>query len=314
MAEASPTFGLLTYNILAGGGPRLEAIEAVIRASGADIVGLQEAQRSDLLERLADRLGMHHTLARVPSGWRVAALSRWPLLETRVHTGPGLPRALLEVLVALPDGGRLRFFVTHLSAAFRQRRAGEGLRLAELDGVLERMRAAREAGEPHALVGDFNSLAPGERLAAMGVLRHALAVDAAKRARKPDMRGHPGVDFILPPVARPVRVPLTLAARVAPLAWLGDRAANAYVPRRVVQRARDAGYTDCYAALHPNARTRAFTCPLPAPAGRIDYVFASPALAPRLACCEVLLDAPGQPVTHASDHRPVLARFRLDPA
>lgn len=309
---ATATFGLLTYNILAGGGPRLDAIETVIRASGADIVGLQEAQRPDLLELLAERLGMHHTLGRAPNGWHVAALSRWPFVETRVHTGPDIPRALLEALVVLPDGGRLRLFVTHLSAAFRQRRAGERQRLRELAGVLERMRHARQSGEPHALAGDFNSLAPGERFRAMLVLRHALAVDAARRARKPNMHGHPGVDFILPPLARPLRLPLMLANRVPPLAWLCDRAASAYMPRDVVRGVRNAGYTDCYAALQPDPRAREFTCPARSLAGRIDYIFASPELASRLDCCDVLADAPGRPVTLASDHRPVLARFRLD--
>lgn len=311
MPHAGQNIALLTYNMLAGGGLRLDAIEAVIRASGADIVGLQEAQRPEVLEELAKRLGMHHALARVPSSWRVAMLSRWPLLETHVHTGPGLPRSLLEALVALPDGGQLRLFVTHLSAAFRQRRAGEDLRLRELTGALERMRPAREAGEPHVLMGDFNSLAPREQLAATMVLRHALAVDTARRAHKPDMQGHPGVDFILPPIARPLRRPLMLAARVPALAWLCDRAASAYMPRDVVRRARAAGYTDCYAAWHPDPRTRAFTCPSSSPAGRIDYIFASPTLAPYLECCEVLCDAPGRPVTQASDHRPVLARFQL---
>lgn len=314
MSQTGPELSLLTYNILAGGAPRLDAIEAVIRASGADLVALQEAQRPDVLEALATRLGMHHTLAHVSSGWQVAALSRWPFEETRVHSGPGLPRALLEVVVAPSGGARLRLFVTHLSAAFRQRRAGEGLRLAELAGVLERMRAARETDEPHVLAGDFNSLAPGERLRATMVLRHALAVDAAKRAHQPDTQGHPGVDFILPPLARPLRVPLSLAARVPPLAWLCDQAASAYAPRDVVRRVREAGYTDCYAARHPDPRTRAFTCPSASLAGRIDYIFASPALAARLVCCEVLADAPERPVTRASDHRPVLARFQMDPA
>jgi endonuclease/exonuclease/phosphatase family metal-dependent hydrolase len=305
------TVGVLTYNILAGGGARLDLIEAVIRDSGADVIGLQEVHRPELLATLAQRLGMHHTIVLAAGGWNVGVLSRWPVLETRAPTDSGVDRGLLEVLLELPDSQRLRLFVTHLSAGFRQRRAGEDRRLREIACVLERMRAARAPEEAQVLVGDFNSLAPGERLHAMNVLRHALAVDTARQADSHALPGHPNVDFILPPVARPFRRLLTLASRVAPLAWLCDRVAGIYMPRQVVRQARAAGFTDCYAARHPHPRTRALTCPAQAPAGRIDYIFASPALAERLLDCEVLTDTPSRPVDHASDHRPVLARFEL---
>ena len=310
-SSATGTFAVMTYNILAGGGPRLGAIETVIRDSGADFIGIQEALRPDLLSLLAERLGMHHAIARSPSSWHLAALSRWPILETRVYSGPRMLRALLELLVELPDGSRVRCFVTHLSAAFSRPLAGEPRRLRELDLVLERMASARTAGEPHVLVGDLNSLAPGERLLATAVMRHALAVDAARREKGISLEGHPSVDFILPPLARPFRRLLAAASNRGPLGRLVDAVAGGYVPRWVVRRLLDAGYTDCYAALHPDPRTRAFTCPQPEVAGRIDYIFASPPLARRLVCCEVLTDAPTRPVTRASDHRPVLARFRL---
>jgi endonuclease/exonuclease/phosphatase family metal-dependent hydrolase len=306
------TLGVMTYNILAGAGPRLDAIEAVIRDGGADLVGIQEALRPDLLPLLAARLGMHHAIARSPSSWHVAALSRWPILETRVYSGPRMLRALLEVLVELPNGTRLRCFVTHLEAAFSRPLAGEPRRLREIALVLERMAEARAAGEPHVLLGDLNSLAPGERLLATAVLRHAMAVETAQRAKGILLVGHPSSDFILPPLARPFRRLLVAASQGGPLGRLVDAAAAAYVPRWVVRRLRRAGYTDCYAALHPDPRTRALTCPQPEVAGRIDYIFASRSLALRLVCCEVLTDTPTRPVKRASDHRPVLARFRLD--
>lgn len=308
---ATATVGVLTYNILVGGGPRLGAIEAVIRDSGADLVGLQEVTRPDLLAELAGRLGMYHAIAPSPSGWHVGALSRWPMLESHGYGGPQMVRGLLEVVVQPPDGERLRLFVTHLVAGFNQPWAGEPRRVREVEFVLSRMAAARAAGEPHVLVGDFNSLAPGERLEATGVLRHALAVDAERAANGHALIGLPSVDFVLPPIARPFRPLLVAAARGGALGWLCDVAAGAYVPRGVVRRVRAAGYTDCYAAQHADPHARTFTCPLPAPAGRIDYVFASPALASRLACCEVLTDTPERPVSRGSDHRPVLARFRL---
>ncbi len=309
---ATATVTAMTYNILAGGGPRLGDIEQVIRHAGADVVGLQEVLRPDLLVMLAERLGMHYALAPGADGWHVGALSRWPILESRPYTGPRMARGLLETLIELPGGRRMRFFATHLSARFMERRAGEMRRLRELDFVLSRTEAARDAGEPHLLVGDLNSMPPGERFDAMQVMRHALAVDVARRAKDQRMAGHPGVDNVLPPIARPFRPVLAAASRVALLAWACNVVAGAYMPREVVRRIGASGYTDCYVAAHPDARTRAFTCPQPAPGGRIDYIFASPELAPRLIGCEILTDAPASPVTRASDHRPVVARFTLD--
>jgi endonuclease/exonuclease/phosphatase family metal-dependent hydrolase len=309
---AAATVAIMTYNILTGGGARLGAIEHIIRDSGADLVGVQEVTRPDALAALAERLGMHHAIAWSPSGWHVAALSRWPIVQTRGHSGPQLQRALLETLIELPDGGRLRFFVTHLRAVFSEIRAGEDRRLREIAFILDRMSAARAAGEPHLLVGDFNSLAPGEPLRASAVLRHALAVEEMRRARGLLMEGHPHVDYIVPPALRPLRPLLGLIGGTPPLAWACDTFARLYVPRAVVRRMRSTGYIDCYAATHPDPRTRSFTCPSPAPGGRIDYLFASPSLAARLVSCEILTDTPTRLISYASDHRPVLAHFRLD--
>ncbi len=310
-ARTTSSLRALTYNILVGGGPRLQAIEQVIRDSRADVVGLQEIVRPDLFIKLAERLEMHHTLARSRSGWHVAVLSRWPFVEERPHGGAQMARALLETLVETPTGARLRIFVTHLRAEFSSARAGETHRLREINYVLERMSVARAAREPHLLMGDFNSLAPGERLEATTVLRHALVADAHQRQHGQPPFGHPSVSYILPPAARPFRPMLVAATRFGPLAALCNALAGAYMPRDVVRRMRAAGYADCYATSHPDPRTRLFTCPLPTPAGRIDYVFASPALAARLIACEVLTDTPTRPVSHASDHRPVLAEFAL---
>ena len=305
------TMGVMTYNILAGGGPRLPAIEQVIRDAGADLIGVQEVLRPDLLARLAEHLEMYHALGRSPSDWHVGILSRWPILDVRTYSDSPMLRSLLDVLVELPDGTRLRFFSTHLSARFNAYRMGEGHRLKELAFVLDILRDVREAGEPHVLVGDFNSVAPGERFQPMQVMRHALSVDAKRKALGHEIHGHPGVDNILPPVMRPLRPLLSVASRNAPLSGLCDTLVSLYMPRSVIGRMLTAGYIDCYAATYPDPGTRAFTCPLPAPGGRIDYIWASPSFAERLVTCDVLTDAPQRPVMGASDHRPLLATFRL---
>ncbi|HYM26965.1 MAG TPA: endonuclease/exonuclease/phosphatase family protein [Steroidobacteraceae bacterium] len=307
----APTLRVLTYNILAGGGPRLDAIEQVIRAVRPDVVGLQEVLRRETLSALARCLDMYEAFAPSPSGWHVGALSRWPVLEERGHGGPWMKRGLLEMLVQPPDGAPVRLFVLHLRAFFSSPRAGEAARLRELDYVLERMRDARVAREPHLVLGDFNSLAPGERLRATTLLRHVLAVRQRQQRAGAALHGHPSVHHVLPPLAQPFGELLGAAVGLRPIGALFDGAVSALAPRAVITRMGEAGYADCYAAHHPDPRARAFTCPLPNPAGRIDYIFASPALAARLDSCEVVADAPGCPVGRASDHAPMIAEFRL---
>ncbi len=70
---------------------------------------------------------------------------------------------------------------------------------------------------------------------------------------------------------------------------------------------RRAGYVDSFRRLNP--RAWGFTCPAKAPAGRIDYIFASPELARRLSTCHVVTGANGVYGDQASDHLPVLAEF-----
>lgn len=300
---------VLTYNILAGGGSRLEAIAAVIRASGADIVGMQEVLDPRALAYLSEQLGMHAAWAPSRTRWAVGMLSRWPLHDVDAAGGALMRKALLGATIAVPGGPPLRVYVTHLPAEYFRPLAGEPRRFREAGIVLERMRALRESGEPHLVLGDFNTLAPGERLQASAVLRLALQVDAARAAGAPTA-GLPGVASVVPGVLLPLRATLRRVAASNQLSRVFDLAVSAYVPRLVVRRMLAAGYVDCYAATHPRRATRERTCPTRSPAGRIDYIFASPTLAPRLRRCDILSDAPDRPVTAASDHRPVLAEFQ----
>jgi hypothetical protein len=68
-----------------------------------------------------------------------------------------------------------------------------------------------------------------------------------------------------------------------------------------------AGYVDCFRRMNPHAW--GFTCPARAPAGRIDFIFASPELASHLSACEVLTEGNGLRGEVASDHLPVIADF-----
>jgi endonuclease/exonuclease/phosphatase family metal-dependent hydrolase len=78
------------------------------------------------------------------------------------------------------------------------------------------------------------------------------------------------------------------------------------VPRLAISPLLDAGYVDCFRALHSQEPGHTYLAS--APWLRLDYVFASPALAGRLQACDVVR---GEPAPHASDHLPVYAEFRL---
>ena len=82
----------------------------------------------------------------------------------------------------------------------------------------------------------------------------------------------------------------------------GDAAPGA--TRRTIQLALDAGYTDCYRAVHADAG--GYTYPSKAPWLRLDYIFASPGMASRLRKCNVVHE---QETEQASDHLPILAEF-----
>ncbi|CAN5738890.1 endonuclease/exonuclease/phosphatase family protein [soil metagenome] len=76
-------------------------------------------------------------------------------------------------------------------------------------------------------------------------------------------------------------------------------------PRQAISNILDAGYTDCFRALHPE--TPGYTYPAERPWLRLDYIFASPGLTPYLESAD-LID--GGDARRASDHLPVWATFR----
>ncbi len=77
------------------------------------------------------------------------------------------------------------------------------------------------------------------------------------------------------------------------------------VLRRALKPLLEAGYVDCFRALHP--QENGFTLPPSDPAVRLDYVFADPTLSAYLGACRVVTEP--EAVKVASDHLPVLAEF-----
>jgi exodeoxyribonuclease III len=149
------TLRLLSYNIRYGGSGREAPLTAVIRAAAPDVVVLQEATQAKVVERLAGDSGLPHWGVR--AGESLGYMSREPVAAATWHRPRVSRHAFLEIV---PAGGNWRVFGVHLSAvhaAWTEQR-----RFYELRALLVAIQQHQHG--PHALVGDFNTLAPGELL------------------------------------------------------------------------------------------------------------------------------------------------------
>jgi len=146
---------LLSYNIRFGGTGRETSLAETIRAAAPDLVVLQEATRPDVVARLAEATGMSQWAS--TRGHSVAFMSRQSVERYAWHQPPPCRRAFLEIVLPPSEA---RVFGVHLSAvnaSWAERHRGR-----ELEAMLTTIKDLREG--PHALAGDFNTLAPGERL------------------------------------------------------------------------------------------------------------------------------------------------------
>ena len=145
---------LLSYNIRYGGTGREAAIAACVTAAAPDIVVFQEATDEGVIERVSAATGLQHWGVR--PGDSLGFVSRIPV-EATWHR----PRVSRHAFLTLaPAGTPWRVFGVHLSAvhaAWTERH-----RVYELRALLNAI--GREQPGPHVLVGDFNTIAPGELL------------------------------------------------------------------------------------------------------------------------------------------------------
>jgi exodeoxyribonuclease-3 len=149
------TLRLLSYNIRYGGVGHEDALSTVIRSAAPDIVVLQEATDPRVVARVAEQTGLPHWGSR--PGYSTGFLSRHPVAHHAWHRPRKAHHAFLEIVLG---DGMPRIFGLHLVAWFsnwsERRRAAE-LR-ALLTGIAEHQHGF------HVIAGDFNALAPGERL------------------------------------------------------------------------------------------------------------------------------------------------------
>jgi exodeoxyribonuclease-3 len=145
---------ILSYNIMRGGAGREAAIAAIIGACTPDLVILEEASLPSVVQDLAARCQMAYWAA--SPGHSLAYISRIEIASHRWRRVRWAKRAYLELVTR--DG--FKVYGVHLSAVTsnltEQRRAYE---VRALLGSIDQHQQGF-----HFITGDFNTLAPGERL------------------------------------------------------------------------------------------------------------------------------------------------------
>ncbi len=146
---------LLSYNIRFGGLGRERALAEVIKRASPDLVVFQEAIHADVIERLSKTTGLSNWAARKDHS--IGYISRDEIAYHEWHYPKGARHSFLEIV---PFGTETRIFGLHLSARFSK--WDELRRTREIRSLLEGIK--RHQTGFHVLVGDFNTLAPGEVL------------------------------------------------------------------------------------------------------------------------------------------------------
>jgi endonuclease/exonuclease/phosphatase family metal-dependent hydrolase len=146
---------VLSYNILRGGDGRERQLAGVINACAPDLVIFQEAYSAAVVSQLASSCGMPHWAA--SSGHSVGFISRLPVASHVWRRVRWAKRAYLELV--LSHSG-FRIFGVHLSAVHSN--VTEQRRAYEVRALLKSVE--RHQAGLHLVTGDFNTLAPDERL------------------------------------------------------------------------------------------------------------------------------------------------------
>jgi endonuclease/exonuclease/phosphatase family metal-dependent hydrolase len=146
---------VMSYNIRYGGVGKESELAAVIKAQAPDVVLLQEATHPEVVAHLADAAGFPHFGSR--RGQSTGFMSRLEVASHAWHLPRGTRHPFLELVIREPE---LRLYALHLSAWFSK--WSERRRHAEIRALLEGIKEHQHGF--HLLLGDFNALAPGERL------------------------------------------------------------------------------------------------------------------------------------------------------
>ncbi len=152
---------VMTYNILNGGKDRERHILEVIQTTRPDVVILQEVFTEELLRFLSHPLGMTYFIGTGNKKRKVALLSKLPVRAFKSHH-PAFPiwRNFIEAEIEYEPDRNIRFFGVHPLANL-------GI-LFEIWRVWEAKYVTNYVlgfqNEPCLLAGDFNAIAPGEKV------------------------------------------------------------------------------------------------------------------------------------------------------
>ncbi len=260
---------LVTYNLCMGSADRLDAIGRVLAQIAPDVAALTEADDPAVVAQLAGRLSLQHIWAHGSGDHHVALLSRFPIRAWSIYNRPPLTQAALEATLGLGGAGAaLTVYTVHLLPylllPFEVRR---------LQAVRRLLAYAAAAPGPRLILGDLNTIAPGDRVlqdrnpARMRRVQHLQA----------DLVFHLAISQLL-------------------------RAGYADCYR--------ACHPACIRHGPEPDEVDGFTWNTANPTSRYDYIFAEAGLAPRLRDCRVVDRLPD--LAAASDHFPVVAEFDLD--
>jgi exodeoxyribonuclease-3 len=146
---------LLSYNIRFGGVGRESRIAEVIKQVSPDLVVFQEAIAPAVIEKIANETGLPFWGAR--KNHSIGFISRIEPASYEWHYPEAAKHSFLEIV---PAGTEARIFGLHLSARFSK--WDERKRAREIRTLLKSLEKHQKG--VHLLVGDFNTLAPGELL------------------------------------------------------------------------------------------------------------------------------------------------------
>src|SRR5215211_1191265 len=151
----------MTYNILDGGQGRENDILEVIQTANPDIVILQEVTDEDVFQSIAHHLKMKYFIGEGNRERRVALLSQLHIENFRSHH-PIFPiwHNFIEATIKVSTGDVFRLIGVHLVA--NPWISFELWRLLEIRYIVKYLQ--QYSNEPCLMAGDFNTVAPGDRI------------------------------------------------------------------------------------------------------------------------------------------------------
>jgi endonuclease/exonuclease/phosphatase family metal-dependent hydrolase len=146
---------LLSYNIRFGGIGREKLLAEVIQSVSPDIVIFQEAIVPAVIEQISAETNLPFWVSE--ANHSIGYCSRLEIAHFQWHVPAGSRHRFLEIQ---PAGSETRIFCVHLRAMMSK--WGEQRRAQEIQALLAGIQKHQQGF--HVLVGDFNSLGPGEML------------------------------------------------------------------------------------------------------------------------------------------------------